>query len=228
MVPEVTHPVPDAAPLSDPEPAPEVVTVPQAAPEEVANVRIKTTKLSAEAIAWFTEKPENMDLYLRFGSGACNKTRADCEATLRSQPTDWLAFKPADEAAPFSYAWKATNHMGYYWHGVCLWRARNGINLTMPQMGRLAGAVSGLLKVMTPWQAHLYIFNAIHYFELAQFRIGRLGETMILDEASLSHSLVKTELQHMNSHGDKWVQSEFERMNDAKKQLEHKEENAHV
>ena len=227
QVADAVQPPEPAAPALASEPLPEVVTVPQAAPpaakEETPDVKIRTTKLTPEAIAWFTEKPENMDLYLRFGSGACGRTRADCETNLRSQPTDWLAFKPPDEMYPQHRDWKITHHMGYYWHGACLWRARNGINLTMPQMGRLAGTVGGLLKAMTPDQTHLYMFNAIHCFELVQFRIGKLGETMILDEATLAHSLVRTELQHMNSHGNIWVQAEFDRMNDAKqKNLEHK------
>jgi hypothetical protein len=207
-----------------PEPVPEVVTVPQAAAEEIPNLKIKAVKLTPDAIAWFTEKPENMDLYLRFGSGACGLARAVCESTLKSSPTDWLAFKPANEIHPDTREWKATHHMGYYWHGVCMWRAQNGINLTMPQMGRLAGTIAGILKTMTADQTHLYMFNALYHFELAQFRIGRLGEGMILDEATLAHSLVRTELLQMNSHGHPWVVAEYDRMRTVKELLERQRE----
>jgi hypothetical protein len=65
---------------------------------------------------------------------------------------------------------------------------------------------------MTSAQAHLYIFNAIHNFELVQYRIGRIGEQLILDETTLGHSLVRQELTTIISHGNAWITAEYERM----------------
>jgi len=155
-----------------------------------SDVKNRASKLTPEKMAWFLERPEQMDLYIRFGSDACGRSREECEATLRRSRTDWLIFKPANELYPFTKEWNDPHHAGYYWHGVCRWRARKGINLTIPQWGRLLGEITKLTRAMTSAQAHLYIFNAIHNFELVQYRIGRIGEQLFVGAVGLGDSEV--------------------------------------
>ena len=204
----LSEPSPDRAPAESLSAAP---GFPHTSPAE-SDVKNRASKLTPEKMAWFLERPEQMDLYIRFGSDACGRSREECEATLRRSRTDWLIFKPANELYPFTKDWNDPHHAGYYWHGVCRWRARKGINLTIPQWGRLLGEITKLTRAMTSAQAHLYIFNAIHNFELVQYRIGRIGEQLILDETTLGHSLVRQELTTIISHGNAWITAEYERM----------------
>ncbi|MEI8196789.1 MAG: hypothetical protein WCI73_12895, partial [Phycisphaerae bacterium] len=157
---------------------------------------------------------ENMDLYIRFGIGAYGKTRQEAEQTLKASANDWLSHKPADEVHPWEKTWSHNQYMGYYWHGVCKWRAACGIPLTFPVWSRLAGDIRNLLAKTAPNQAYSNIFYVINYFNLIRFRVGgRVGESLMLDEASLTNSLINAQILHLSSHGREWLDSEIERMN---------------
>lgn len=169
------------------------VTAPELVPQESPEIRAKTKRISPEVKAWCVASPANMTLYIRFGAAAYQKTLEECEATLKPSSTDWLVFKPADLNYPFfdNGSWKASHYMGYFWHHVCLWRAQRNIPLTMPQWSRLAGAVANLQRTMIPYQAFLVVWRVAVWFDVIRMRLGRLGDNMMLDEASLDHRLVK-------------------------------------
>lgn len=203
---------------------PGTVRAAASSPPPMASKRAGTRRawMSPEQMAWCLASPENVDLYLRFGADAFGRARLECEGgALASMPEDWLAFGPDDEVHPFSNDWGASHHAGYYWHGVCRWRANAGINLTLPQWRRLDEEIRKLLTTMTSWQVHLYIFNLVNYFELVQFRIGNLGKSLVLDETTLGHALVRQELLAFGD-GD-WVAAEYARMAEVKESLESRE-----
>lgn len=190
---------------------------PQAAP--AAEAKPRQPRLTDDAKAWFIASPENMDLYLRFGAAACGKTPAECEGVLPPGGTDWLAFKPAprsdtDLLFPFDPRWKPTHHMGYFWHGVCRWRAAHGLELLFPQWDRLAGEVKKALATSTSFNVFSRVYTIIHHFDLIRWRIGRIGEDLTLNEIALNHKLVVEHAMLMASKVSEpgWVEEQYERM----------------
>jgi len=223
--PIVVKDLPDRSPSEpqvvvgdEPVPAePELPVAPPTPAGETPKVKEKPkpTRLDPYYAQWFLASPDNMALYLRFGVEAFEKPRADAEATLKSKGTDWLEFKPANETYPYDQKWNHNHFMGYFWQGVCRWRAAHNIPLTFPQWGRLAGDIKNLLATMTPSQANQYVFCVITYFDLVRFRAGKIGESLILDEASLNHKIIRDQILLIISHGEHWLQEEYAKMNEA-------------
>jgi hypothetical protein len=170
--------------------------------------------LTPEMREWFLSSPDNLSAYLRFGVAAHGLTAEQWQG-LPSQATDWLAHKPADPGNPFTKHWSIPQFAAYYWDGASRWRAKNNHQLTFPNWGRLTGEVKNLVKTTTPFQAYAHLFRVVHHFDLIRFLIGRLGPSLMLDEASPNHALVKQQAHHLAQQGDPWVAEQYERMAEA-------------
>lgn len=178
-------------------------------------------KLTEEAKTWFVSSPDNMDLYLRFGAGAAGKQQAECEQTLQPINTDWLQFKPQprseqDIMFPFDPQWQGTHMMGYYWSGVNRWRAKKGMELAFPQWNRLAGEIKKALATGTSFQVYSRIYTVINHFDLIRWRIGKLGDDLMLDEVTLNHRLVAQQsamlMARTGPEGHHWMSEQYSRM----------------
>ena len=196
----------------------------------------KKKKLDPVVAEWFLAKPENMDLYLRFGTDAYGKTQAECEANLKPSATDWLAFKlpafntwPAETQAqyllyPFPKEeegkWTHNHFMGYFWQGVCKWRAKHGIPLTFPRWSRLAGEIRNLLATTTPYNAYTFIYFTLEHFDLIRFQAGKIGSSLILDEAALNHKIIRDHMLIIASYGHPKLLEEYEKMAQANQQTQ--------
>ena len=215
---------PAPAPAADPVVAPTPKPTPAAKPAPAAKPPAKAAKpkLTDEAKTWFVSHPDQMDLYLRFGAGAAGKSQAQCEQTLKPGNTDWLMFVPQprgpqDVQFPFREGWQATHLMGYYWSGVNHWRARKGMELAFPQWDRLAGEIKKALATGTVFQAYSRIYTVIQHFDLIRWRIGKLGEDLMLDEVTLNHRLVMQQsaqlIARTGPEGEQWMYDQYHRMN---------------
>lgn len=186
-------------------------------PKTPARAKAKAGKkdksgMSPEVTAFVLKTPENMDAYLRFGAGAFGKTSEQI-ALMPSEGTDWLSHKPADLVYPFKKNWTIPQFMGFFWSGVSRWRAENEYPLTLPQWQRLAGDVRNLLKTTTPFDAFSHIWIVIYHFDLIRHLLGRIGQNMVLDETSLSHSLIKQQILVIRQRGQDWIAHQYELMN---------------
>ena len=194
----------------------------------------KKKKMDSVVAEWFLANPENMDLYLRFDVNAYGKTQAECEANLKPSNTDWQAFRlpafstwPAETQAsyllypypkPEEGTWTHNHFMGYFWQGVCRWRVKHNIPITFPRWDRLAGEIKNLLATMTPHQAYTFIYFTMEHFDLIRFKIGKIGSSLILDEAALTHKLIRDQMMIIASLGDHAVAQEYEKMAQANQQ----------
>jgi hypothetical protein len=197
----------EAIPRVKPDPVPEAVVE---APKVVVAAKAKKTKevMSPEMAEWFLSSSERMNAYLRFGQPAYGKKPEELIG-LASEGTDWLSHGPADPVYPFHKAWTHNKFMGYYWSGVCKWRAANGYPLNLPRWGRLSGDISNLLKTTTAYDAFTNIWITINHFALIQFLIGKIAEGMVLDETTLSHSLVRQQVLNIRKHGQQWMDEQY-------------------
>ena len=190
--------VPEATPTPAPKPEPE-------------KPKAKKTMTPAAA-AWFLESPDHIEAYLRFGGDAYGKTLEEIQG-MPSEGTDWLSHKPADLIYPFEKNWTIPQFMGFFWSGVSRWRAENQYPLTFPQFSRMAGDVRNLLKSTTPFDAFSHIWIVIYHFDLIRHLLGRIGQNMVLDETSLSHSLIKQQVLVIRQRGQDWIAHEYELIN---------------
>jgi len=190
--------------------------VPQAA------AKAKAT-LTDEVKAWAVSSLDAMTLYLRFGVNAFGKTPAECEASIRPSPNDWLVHKPADPLFPFPQDMpiSAKQLMGYYWHGVSRWRAYHKIELTLPEWGRLGKELLRASETMTSWRLYCRLFATINHFDLIRWRIGGvIGATLILDESTLNHKLVTLQAMLIAGQPADWINAEYDRMNTGQRPTE--------
>ncbi len=58
----------------------------------------------------------------------------------------------------------------------------------------------------------------MEHFDLIRFKIGKIGATLILDEASLNHKLIRDQVMVIFSLGDQAVAHEYDLMNQALRQ----------
>ena len=77
----------------------------------------------------------------------------------------------------------------------------------------MAGDVRNLLKSTTPFDAFSHIWIVIYHFDLIRHLLGRIGQNMVLDETSLSHSLIKQQVLVIRQRGQDWIAHEYELIN---------------
>ncbi len=82
--------------------------------------------------------------------------------------------------------WTANSFMGFYWYRVCRYHSEQGNPLKLPAWSRLAGEVRNILKQRPPQQVYDFIVTLTQRFGLLLWMAGPTGNTLKLDEMSLS------------------------------------------
>ena len=195
----------------------------ESAPVPAPEVKEKKSVMTQEMYAWFLASPDRVEAWLRFGSGAYLKTPEEMQG-MPSQPTDWLALNPADRLYPYHKDWTFKHFLGYFWSGVCDWRASHGCPLTFPNWGRLSGDLRNFLKTTTHNEAFTHVWIVANYFDLIKWQIGRIGQDMILDETALSHSLIRQKAMAIRQHGQEWLDAQMDLMHQGQNPVAEHEE----
>ncbi|HEV2294073.1 MAG TPA: hypothetical protein VGR35_09455 [Tepidisphaeraceae bacterium] len=145
-------------------------------------------QLSDEDKSLITASAESMERYLLAGIEA---VRGVDPAELKPSGMNWRRFNGSVDD-PKAEQWDVPAFAGYYWWRVSRYREKRTIPITLPNFKRLVGDIRNLLGYMTKKDLHQYIGVVITHFELVQFMCKGAGETMALNETSLSHNLIKT------------------------------------
>ena len=115
-------------------------------------------------------------------------------STLPSPTTNWRRFAeygPDGKLVnPHTELWDAPAFAGFYWWRLCLVRVEMGVELTLPEMGKLIGVMKKQMEPIT--RGHLFrrITTLLTYFDYVQYRLGSLGRNQVLNETTLQNAPV--------------------------------------
>jgi hypothetical protein len=179
--------MPDPAPAAATGPAP-ASAKPRRSTKSTTAANPKAPPLTDREKAAVLASADAMEQYLLWGKEAFRGTPAD---QLRPEGTNWRRYNGTAED-PRVDEWDVPSFAGYYWFRVSKYREKRDLQLTLPNWGRLTGDIKNALATMTKRDVHRFIGIVVQHFELIQFMCQRAGQTMALNETSLSHNLIKT------------------------------------
>jgi hypothetical protein len=161
------------------------------------------TPLSDDQKRWICSSLANMERYLRFGKPAVENPEA---TDLKSAKSDWRQFAVYDGEKLRDTGvsqWNSQHFVGYFWYRVSLYNTQHGLPISMPtQWGRMTKIFHDMLSGLTRDQLYRRIVYVCHYFDVIKFKLGRIGESMALTEATLQNQLVLQTLQLIENMGE--------------------------
>jgi hypothetical protein len=106
---------------------------------------------------------------------------------------DWRVHVKS-EKDPGVENWTSEQFSAYYWFIVSHWRSQDTVQpmqLTMPRWERIEAAVETLLRELPKPILFAYMFCVVSHFNLIKFMIGKAGPSLVLNEGTLTHGLVR-------------------------------------
>ncbi|MFT3786651.1 MAG: hypothetical protein QM770_10855 [Tepidisphaeraceae bacterium] len=150
-----------------------------------------------------------MERYLLSGTeAALSDSQID---QLPIGPLNWRKYgNTAEDPRPM--LWSDQSFAGWYWWRVSLYRERRQIPLTLPDVGRLLGAIKLRGRTMARADFHRLIGLMVKHFELIQFLMGSAGQTVALNEASIAHSLIWNTTCNLAQMTEEQLEEQYRRL----------------
>lgn len=152
---------------------------------------------------------EHLKFYLWFGKpwlrgGAPITTEGVRALNLKPAAGNWyqhIVWGEPDATGKRPYdvcagKWTAHQFAAFYWWRTCQWREKNGVRLTLAlwdgrARARLYQEIKSLQHSSSPQQVFDYLSTLTHHFDFLRWKLGRIGDSLILDENTPGHRLVQ-------------------------------------
>ncbi len=202
---------------------------PAAINDLVPVLRSARGKPTDDKITMATTDMHHMVCYLLFGWEAVGHQHSGDVAELAKifhpSSLNWLDCYGQDEQGnpvpPRLSEMTDSQMCGVWWAWVSGKRLADGNRMILPKsFGRMIKEIGNLRKVESSSQVYamLHRLTRTHdhpdagMWELIKFRLGKLGETLVLDETTLHHSLVVSQAREIMGRGMDWFHQQVDDM----------------